>query len=221
MVDQPGRVADGVHPLRGIGRMAGLPLDAAAHGQFAFMTEHRLHLCRLADEAQRRFLRRGLQKIHQAAHTETADLFVIGEGQMQWHAQRRRQKVIHCRQHAGEKPLHIGAAAAIVAAIALGQAERRNAPGLAVHRDHVGVAREHHPTAAGRPQPGVEIGLTARRVIKAAGRHAAGGEKIGDPVDHRQVRMAAGGVKSQQRGEDVIHRRGRHRRAHREGRAPG
>lgn len=42
--------------------------------------------------------------------------------------QRRRQKVIHCRQHAGEKPLHIGAAAAIVAAIALGQAERRNAP---------------------------------------------------------------------------------------------
>lgn len=191
------------------------------HGQFAFMTEHRLHLRRLADEAQRRFLRRGLQKIHQAAHTETADLFVIGEGQMQWHAQRRRQKVIHCRQHAGEKPLHIGAAAAIVAAIALGEAERRNAPGLAVHRDHVGVAREHHPTAAGRPQPGVEIGLTARRVIKAARRHAAGSEKIGDPVDHRQVRMAAGGVKSQQRGEDVIHRRGRHRRAHREGRAPG
>ena len=59
-----------------------------------------------------------------------------------------------------------------------------------------------------------------RGLPRTAG-HAAGSEKIGDPVDHRQVRMAAGGVKSQQRGEDVIHRRGRHRRAHREGRAPG
>ena len=144
---------------------------------------------------------------------------------MQRHPQRRRQKVIHRRQHAGEKALHIGAAAAVVAAIALGQAERRHAPVLPVHRDHVGMAREHHPAAAGRPQPGVEIGLSPRRVIKAAGRHAAGGEKIGDPVDHRQVRMAAGGIKGQQRGKDrsrrVIHRQARHRPAPRAGRAPG
>ena len=55
LADQAGRIFDGIYPLRRIRRVTGRTLDAATHGQLAFMAEHRSQRCRLADNARQGF----------------------------------------------------------------------------------------------------------------------------------------------------------------------
>ena len=55
---------------------------------------------------------------------------------------RAAAEIRHRGQHAGEKALHVGGAAAVEAAVALDEREGIAVPGLAVDRHDVGVAGE-------------------------------------------------------------------------------
>ena len=68
--------------------MTGGAVHGAAHRQLALVAEHRAHLRGFADQADGRFVRPGGQLGEQAAHAETADLFVVGNGDMHGQAQR-------------------------------------------------------------------------------------------------------------------------------------
>ena len=159
------------------------------------------------------------------SRSQAANLLIIREPQVQRHPQRRGKKRLQRRQHAGDKPFHIRAAATVVAPVAFGKGERRHRPRLTIHRHHVCMAGEHHPAGAGWPKAGIEVCLAPFVVIKQLRLHAARAQKVADPGNQRQIRLAAGGIKRQQRAEDlthaVIHRPAPRRSALRAGQARG
>ncbi len=75
------------------------------------------------------------------AYAEAADLLVIGEEEVDRHFEPAALKVRHGCQNASEKPLHVGGAAPIEAAAALGEREGVRLPGCAVRRDDIRMAR--------------------------------------------------------------------------------
>ncbi|MCY1535543.1 hypothetical protein D9M68_709530 [compost metagenome] len=152
--------------------MAGRTMHLAAHGQFALVPEHRLQFGGLADDAQQRLVRAPFQRRQQRAHAEAADLLIVGESHVDRQAQRRGEECRQRRQHAGQVALHVRRAAPIQAAVALGELERRHAPGLAVHRYHVGVPGEADPAAVVGADGRVKIGLAAFAVEEQFTVHA-------------------------------------------------
>ena len=73
----------------------------------------------------------------------------------------RRQKSGTGREHAGEKALHVGGAAAVELAVALGDDERIGCPWLAVDGHDVGMARERDAAHMRGADGGVKSGLAA------------------------------------------------------------
>ena len=140
---------------------------------------------------------------------------------MQWHAQRHCAKGIEARQHAGNKTFHVGTAAPVVTPVTLGERKRRHAPGLPIDGNHVGVTRKHHPARPFWPQAGVEVRFAPVFVVKTLASNAAHGQKISNPVNQRQIGFPTGGIKRQQRGQNIargiIHRPARRKMAHRAG----
>ena len=179
--------------------MAGFAVYITAHRQLAFMPEHRLEFCRLANNAQHRLDRALLQHAEQRANAQTADFFVIGQGNVYRYAQRRLHQRRHQRQHAGDIALHVCRAPAKQLAVVFGQLERRRCPGLAIHRHHVGMPRQHNAGALTRANAGKQIGLAAFFVVNQLAAHAKTCQVIAYKLDQMQVGLAACSVKPHQR----------------------
>jgi hypothetical protein len=103
---------------------------------------------------------------------------------------------------AGNETLHVAAAAAVQEAVFLDQLERVRAPVLAVHRHHVGVARQDDAAllvaVLGR-QGGEEVGLGALGVVRQPRIDALALEPVTDGFDEGKIGIAAGGVETDQR----------------------
>ena len=116
-------------------------------------------------------------------------------------------------EHAGEEALHVGSAAAIEPAVALGDGEGFGRPALPVDRNHVGVAGQRDAGDASRPDGGVEAGL-----LPVGRRHdladdAVLEQVVLDETDQRHVRLVARRVEADEARQQL--RRGVARSLHR------
>ena len=75
---------------------------------------------RLADQHHARLDEAAAELGDHRAHAEAADLLVVGEGEVDRHRQLALLVVGHGGEHAGEEALHVGGAAAVELAVALG-----------------------------------------------------------------------------------------------------
>ncbi len=196
--------------------MAGGALHVAAHRQLALVAQHRLQLGRLADQAQARARLAPLELGQHRPNAEATDLLVVGEGQMHGHREfvRALDEGRHGRQHRGEEALHVGRAAPIQLAVALAHAERLDAPGLAVHRHHVGMARQHHAAAIARADGGEQVRLAALVVVEQLALDAETRQVVADKLDQRQVRIAADRGEADQLPEQLAAAEAARRRGH-------
>lgn len=131
------------------------------------MSDRQLHHGRLADNAGGRPDTVPVDRLQQARHTEAADLLIVGKGEMHRPLERCRLEAVHGIQRHRDEPLHVGGATTVELPVAFGQGEGIAGPELAVHWNHVGVARQHDAAVAlgsdGRPQMGLGPGLVMVR----------------------------------------------------------
>ena len=128
------------------------------------------------------------------------------EGDVQRHFERLPLHFRDQRQNEREKPLHVGRAARMKAAVAFGQSERIARPLLPRDGNHIGVARQQHAAPIGWADCRIEIGL-ALAGAAARMRNPVAFEIIGDPIDQREVGARRGRVERHQPVED-LNRRG-------------
>ncbi|MNE39814.1 hypothetical protein D3C80_1337890 [compost metagenome] len=134
-------------------------------------------------------------------YPQATDFFVIGERQVQRHTQRPREKRRDRRQHRGNEALHVRSAAPVQAPITFAQGKRLDRPGLAVHRHHVGVPRQHHTAHVLRADGGKQVGLGAFGVMEQLAVHAKTRQVVTDKANQRQVGIAADRGKADQPGK--------------------
>ena len=90
------------------GRVRLQTVHMATHPLLAFMGAHRLHAGRLADDTRIGPLVEPLEHLDQATHTDTTNLLIIGEGQVDRHLQVAFQEFRCQGQYDGDKAFHIG-----------------------------------------------------------------------------------------------------------------
>jgi hypothetical protein len=102
----------------------------------------------------------------------------------------------------GDEALHVGGAAPVQPPALLGEDERVGAPVLPVDRHDIGMAGEHHPAVALRPEGRKQIRLGAGIVVSQPHAGAAIVQIVGHPPDQRMVRVARGRVEPDQLAQD-------------------
>ena len=117
----------------------------------------------------------------------------MGQRQVQRHQELPAHHLRHQGEHQRDKALHVGAAAAIKAAVPLGQPERIAVPLLAGDRHDVGMAGQDHAAAIWGADRGEQIGLALEGGAQRAG-DAVAFEISRDPVDQLEIRARGGGV---------------------------
>jgi len=127
----------------------------------------------------------------QPAHTDAADFLVIAEGQVQRPLEFAFEQLGHHHQGGGAVAFHVGHAAAVKTVADHLRHKGIGVPGLAVHRHHIGVTREHQAadfafTVVGG-QGGPQIGLEAAVVIGARAFNAQRFQVVLRPIDDGQV----------------------------------
>ena len=169
-------------------------MHGGGEGHDAFVRIHHLEHRRLSDD---RGFRQG-QIVAEAADrvddAEAGRLLVIGEhdvdrrleiGGLEFRDQGQRQRI---------ERLHVHRAAPIGAPVLDAKREGVGRPGLARHRHHVRMSREHDPAAILRADGGIERRLVAGLVRHAHIRHVPALQIALDEVDQGQVRLRAHGV---------------------------
>ena len=163
--DEPGAVFDGIDAERRERRMAPLAADGRPHGALALVSDHDGHARRLADEATLLAHGPAAEMLGEAPAADATDLLVVGEGEMDRPAERRRPHALDGRKAHGQEALHVASAAAVQPPVRLPQAEGIARPGLSVDRHHVGMAGQDeagHVSGADRRE---HIGFLAGRII--------------------------------------------------------
>ena len=178
-----------------MGRFA---LDAAAPAVHALVRGGRHHAGGLADDAQPR-RDAGLAQVgNQHLGAEAADLFVVAERVVHGEGQVGFEKLFGLRHGQADEALHVGAAAAVQAAVAQAGAQRVERPVLTV-QGTVSVWPDRI-TPFGLPSPRVANRLALRRSSSQVSRGwmPQRTEVIGDALDQRQVALVADAVEAHQ-----------------------
>ena len=110
-----------------------------------------------------------LQIVQQALDADAAHFLVIGQREMDRPRQLGLGDVRRQRQRHADKAFHVAGAAAVQLAVAHFGLEGIGRPVLAVHRHHIGMARQHIAAIAVGAEGGEQIGLLRRS------RHRCGG----------------------------------------------
>ena len=97
------------------------------------------------------------------ARAEAADLLVVAEREVDGERQVGREERRHLRDGEADEALHVGAAAAVEAAVAHLGAERIDRPVLAVPRHGVGVAGDDHAGRLALAERREQVGLASAR----------------------------------------------------------
>src|SRR4029453_17984380 len=122
-----------------------VPADTTAPALLAFVSDDELHAGRLADDASQR-RNAALRHIRdQSSHPDAANLFVIGQREMERALQSAPHDFRDERETSGREALHVGDAATVDPSADPARGEWIRVPGLAVYGDDVGVARQHDP----------------------------------------------------------------------------
>ncbi len=112
--------------------------------------------------------------------------------------ERRGGQMGRSGQHQRQKALHVAGSAPIEPLAPAHHNEGIGGPGLAVHRHHVGVARQDHAAGDGRTDRGVKVGLGPVDIGYPARRHAQGAKLALEIFDEGQIGEARGGVEADQ-----------------------
>ena len=104
--------------------VAALAVHGDAERALALVSDHHAHFGRLADKAGRRFHLGAFEARDHAAHADASNLLVVREREVDRPREPRCEHIRHGREAAGVEPLHVGRAAAVEPAVALGQPER-------------------------------------------------------------------------------------------------
>ena len=114
---------------------------------------------------------------------EAGRLLVVGQHDVDRRLQARRLELGHERERERVEALHVDGAAPEDAPVLDPQAERVRGPGLARHRHHVRVARQHDAAAVLRTDRGEERRLVAGRVRDPDEGHVPARQIVLDEVD--------------------------------------
>ena len=165
-MDQRRRMLHRIHTEMG---GAGMDLPAAHPGLEAvdaLVSVHDGHVRGLAhDHDVRLDSERGAQPVDHQRRAEAADLLVEGEREMDRGLERPRDEFRDEGERDRAEALHVRGAAPVEAAVLLNDAEGIGVPGLAVHRHHVGMARERDAGHVVRPHRRVKIRLVFVLVV--------------------------------------------------------
>ena len=160
-------------------------------GVFAFVRHHHLHAGGLAHDAAGRLEALREHVDDQPAHADAAHFLVIAEGQVQRPLELAFEQLGHHQQGRGAVTLHVGHAPAVQTVADHLRHKGVGIPGLAVHRHHIGVAREHQAADFGFTvvggQGGPQIGLEAAVVIGARAFNTQRFQVVLRPIDDGQV----------------------------------
>jgi len=192
--DDLGRGLDGVDADMGQGRVTLAAVDVAAQALLALVRDHRLHRGGLADDAEPRPHGPPRERRDQRPDAEAADFLVIGHGNVDRNPQAAGAEFRHRRQRRRDEALHVGGAAPVKLAVALADDEGIAIPILAVHRNHVAVAGQHHAAAVGWTDRGEEIGLAAIGIVDELALDAEAVEIIAHELDEAEIRFPARSV---------------------------
>ncbi len=173
-----------------------------AIGRLALVTDGELHQGRLADHAQERTYRCQMQDIEQPPHADAADLFVMGQRQLQRARQGHVRSIEHRVDSQGDKALHVAGATAVDAPVTQGRLKRWHRPRLTGRRNHVGVAGQQHARHFPRAGAGEQVGFLAGLVLDDQRLDAFAGQQFADVFDQRHVRLRRHGVEGDQTLED-------------------
>ena len=199
---------DRVDRLRRQRRMRGVAAHAAAPAVDALVGERRDHAGRLADDAGER---RDAGVAHvgdQPARAEAADLLVVAEREVDGERQVGGEERRHLGDGQADEALHVGAAAAVEAAVLDLRAERIDRPVLAVPRHGVGVAGDDHAGRLARAERREQVRLPPLVVEGQPARDAVAGQLVADELDQREVRFPADGVDADERARHLERARG-------------
>ncbi len=178
-------------------------VDRHLEGGDALVPGHRLHAGGLAHDHRVRPRPVLDQRLDQSGRPQTADLLVIAEGELHRPGQRSGGELGRRGQRQGQEALHVRRAATIEATVAPGQDEGIGGPGLAVHRHHIGVARQQDPSVGLRADPADQVGLGAVWIVHPVQAGAAGPQLVFRVADQLQIGAARGRVEGDQPFEDA------------------
>ena len=116
--------------------------------------------------------------------------------------QRRLRHALGIGEADGEEALHVAGAAPIEPPVALGHGERVARPVLAIDGHDIGMPREDETGLILRADTGPQIGLLSGLVIDPLEGEAVRGEEALDPVDDREIGIAARRVERHQRRQN-------------------
>ncbi|MNF78213.1 hypothetical protein D3C84_603860 [compost metagenome] len=139
-----------------------------------------------------------MQNIKQSAYADAADFLVMGQGQLQWAAQRAVSCFEHGVDRQGNKSLHVAAATAVNPLVLQRRLERRHAPGLSDGRHHVGVSGQQHARQIARANAGEQVGLASTFVLDDQRLDTFARQLRADIVDQRKVRFRGNGLECDQ-----------------------
>ncbi len=157
----------------------------------------------LADDHR---FRAGEGREHRLDHrrgAEAADLLVVAERDDDGAGEVGREHLGDERERGGGEALHVGGAAAVQAAGALGQGPGVGGPGLASNGNHVAVAGEDDAARDRRADQREERGLLAGGVGHAGAGDAVAGEIVFDEADEIEVRAGGDRGKGDQAGQHL------------------
>lgn len=201
--DEVGRRHHGIGAEHRLGRMRLVPVHRGEVGDDALVRVGDLEVGGLADDHRARARQVGAEARDGVGHPEAGGLLVVGQEDVDRALQVGGQEVRDRRERQGAEALHVDGAAPIGAPLRDPQGEGVGAPGLARHRDHVGMAGEHDAAVDPRADRGEQGGLVAGRVGHALERDAEARQVIGDPVDQREVRFRTLGVEGHEPRQQV------------------
>ena len=158
---EPTHIDDGVGPQMRRTRMRLAADDRHAVDPAALVADDDAHHRGFADDAECGLRQVAPEQFDRVGGAETADLFVVGQAQMDRALQLGEHEGGHGRQRAGDEAFHIGRAAPIEPPVALDERKRIARPRLAFDGNDIRMAREHGTARNLRPDRGDEIGLGA------------------------------------------------------------
>ena len=164
------------------------------------------HAAWLADDGGACFRHNVLHGGDHRGRTGAAHLFVIRQHKLQRAANTAVLRLDQRADGQRHKTLHVAGAATIKATVPFGHGPGVGRPGLAIHRHHIGMSRQHdsprHPGAG----MGDQGGLLAILVPVAEGADAMAAKIAFQPVDQGQIRLIADRRKADKRVKNLTRR---------------
>ena len=203
--DDFGREFDGVYRAGGKRRMRRHACHIAGKRALSLVRDHDLHIARFADNAHFGPDIETAHLIDETPDPDTSDLFIVRKCQMQRRRETSFHKIRQMCQRNDDKGLHIAGAAPVQASVLFDHREGIGIPALTIHRNHVGVTRQHDPAPVKRPGGGIQIRLAFIVVESQVRANPETLQIVPDPVDQFQIGLAARRI---ERDERLYHRDG-------------